>query len=162
MQCLTCVVFINLAHYYGRDCASHARGQLTISLVHIVSFPDQCLWHLTWERDYMWHAYKFRKWHPSQRTATTECCKWLLLTRVNLKQWRRWMVRKLRAVMSISFMLKSRQVLELFSSYRCLASGPRRKMALLLPHTFPFSYLPHGFWPLIWVSLITKALKENA
>ena len=31
------------------------------------------------------HAYKIRKWRPSQQTATTECCEWLLLTRVNLK-----------------------------------------------------------------------------
>ena len=30
------------------------------------------------------HVYKIRKWRPSQRTATTECCEWLLLTRVNL------------------------------------------------------------------------------
>ena len=26
------------------------------------------------------HAYKIRKWRPSQRTADTECCEWLLLT----------------------------------------------------------------------------------
>ena len=31
------------------------------------------------------HAYKVRKWRPSQRTATIECCEWLLLTRVNLR-----------------------------------------------------------------------------
>ena len=31
------------------------------------------------------HVYKIRKWRPSQRTATTERCKWLLLARVNLK-----------------------------------------------------------------------------
>ena len=31
------------------------------------------------------HAYKIRKWRPSQRTATTECCERLLLTRVNLR-----------------------------------------------------------------------------
>ena len=31
------------------------------------------------------HAYKIRKWRPSQRTATTECCEWLLLTRVNFE-----------------------------------------------------------------------------
>ena len=35
-------------------------------------------------------------------------------------------------------------------------------MALLLPHTFAFSYLPRGFWPLIRVLLITKPLKEEA
>ena len=38
-------------------------------------------------------------------------------------------------------------------SYRCLTSGlnkeRRQKMALLLPHTFAFSCLPCGFWPLI-------------
>ena len=32
------------------------------------------------------HVYKIRKWGPKQRTAASECCKKLLLTRVNLKQ----------------------------------------------------------------------------
>ena len=63
------------------------------------------------------HAYKISKWRPKQRTAATECCEWLLLTRVNLKLWRRWVVGKLHAMMSISFMLKSRWVLEPFSSH---------------------------------------------
>ena len=36
------------------------------------------------------HAYKIRKWQPSQRTVTTECCEWLLLTRVNLKTLSGW------------------------------------------------------------------------
>ena len=31
------------------------------------------------------HAYKIRKWRPSQRTAASECCEWLLLTRVNFE-----------------------------------------------------------------------------
>ena len=31
------------------------------------------------------HAYKIRKWRPKQRTAVSECCEWILLTRVNLK-----------------------------------------------------------------------------
>ena len=35
-------------------------------------------------------------------------------------------------------------------------------MALLLSHTFAFSCLPRGLWPLIRVLLITKALKEDA
>ena len=35
-------------------------------------------------------------------------------------------------------------------------------MALLLSHTFAFSYLLRGFWPLIGVLLITKALTEEA
>ena len=69
------------------------------------------------------HAYKIRKWRPSQRTAASECCEWLLLTRVNLKLWRRWVVGKLSAVMSIRFVLKSRWVLKLFLSYRRLTSG---------------------------------------
>ena len=40
--------------------------------------------------------------------------------------------------------------------YRCLTSGLNKerirkntKMALLLSHTFVFSCLPRGFWPLI-------------
>ena len=35
-------------------------------------------------------------------------------------------------------------------------------MALSLPHTFAFNCLPRGFWPLVRVLLITKALKEEA
>ena len=58
-------------------------------------------------------------------------------------------------------------MLEPFLSYRCLNKSRNkkeriRKMALLLPHTFVFSCLPRGFWPLIRVLLITKALKEVA
>ena len=111
------------------------------------------------------HAYKIRKWCPKQRTAATECCEWLSSTRVNLNLWRRWVVGKLHAMMSISFVLKSRWVLEPFLSYRCINKSRNeeriRKMALLLSHTFAFSCLPHGFWTLIWVLLITKALKED-
>ena len=33
MQRLTCVVFINLVHYYGKRPCSRARGHLAISLV---------------------------------------------------------------------------------------------------------------------------------
>ena len=108
------------------------------------------------------HVYKIRKWHLKQRTAAVECCEWLLSTRVNLKLWRRWVVGKLLAMMSISFVLQSRWVLEPFFSYRCLNKSRNeekiRKMALLLSHTFAFSCLPNGFWTLIWVLLITKRM----
>ena len=40
-----------------------------------------------------------------------------------------------------------------------LLCSEKRKVALSLPRTFVFSCLPCGFWPLIWVYLITKALK---
>ena len=110
------------------------------------------------------HAYKIRKWRPKQRTAATECCEWLLSTRVNLKLWRRWVVGKLLAMMSISFVLKSRWVLESFLSYCCLNKSRNEermcKMALLLSHTFAFSCLPCDFWTLIWVLLITKRLNK--
>jgi len=36
-----------------------------------------------------------------------------------------------------------------------------RKMAVLLPHTFAFSCLPRGFWALVWVLLIIKALNDE-
>ena len=36
------------------------------------------------------------------------------------------------------------------------------KNGTLVPHTFLFNCLPRGFWPLIWVLLIPKALKEEA
>ena len=45
------------------------------------------------------------------------------------------------------------KILELFLCYHCLTSGlnkeRRRKMALLLPHTFALTCLQRGFWPLI-------------
>ena len=69
--------------------------------------------------------------------------------------------------MRINFVLKSRCVLEPFSSYRCLKSGPSkerlRKMALSLPQTFAFSCLPRSFWALIIMSLADhiKALKDE-
>ena len=31
------------------------------------------------------HVYKITKWRPLQRTAATESCEWLLLTKVKLK-----------------------------------------------------------------------------
>ena len=69
----------------GRDRASRARGQLAISLVHSSrSQANDCgIW--SGNETTCAHAYKIRKWRPSQRTATTECCESLLLTRVNLK-----------------------------------------------------------------------------
>ena len=83
MQGLTCVV-LNLAHYYGRDRANCARGQLAISLVHEPRSQanDSGLW--SGNETSCAHVYKIRKWHASQWTAITECCEWLL-TRVKLK-----------------------------------------------------------------------------
>ena len=115
------------------------------------------------------HAYNIRKWRPLQWTAATECCEWLLLTGVNLKLWRRRLVAELRVVIRISFVLKWRWILKSFSRYHCwniegwMKKKERRirKMALSLLHILAFSCLPHGFWPLIWVLLITKALKEE-
>ena len=86
------------------------------------------------------------------------------LTTVNLKLWSCWVVGKLRALTRIKFVLKWRWVLEPFSSYRRLTSGLNKeertwKMALLLLHTFAFSYLPRGFWATISVLLLTNPLK---
>ena len=167
MQRLTYVVFISLAQCRGgKDRTSHHARSLVYSRFQT---NDRDLW--SGNETLCAHAYKIRKWRPKQRTAASECCEWLLLTRVNLKLWRRWVVGKLSAVMSIRFVLKSKWILEPFSSYHNLQSGRNkerkkerriRKMALLLSHTFEFSCLPHGFWPLTWVLLITKALKEEA
>ena len=77
---------------------------------------------------------------------------------------KRWVVVKLRAVINISFVIKWRWELEPFSRYRCLtkwSEQERRKMALSVPHTFAFSCLSRGFWALIWVLLISKALVKT-
>ena len=110
------------------------------------------------------HAYKIR----TQRTATTECCEWLLLTRVNLRLWRLlsgWEAaccdeHPFRAKIKVSAWTVFE--LSLFDKVVWTKKERITKMALLLPHTFLFNCLSRGFWPLIWVLLITKALKEEA
>ena len=85
MQRLICVVFINLVHYYGkRLCQCSASGQLTISLETslVPKTNDRNIW--SGNETTCAHAHKITKWRPSQRTAATECCEWLLLTRVKL------------------------------------------------------------------------------
>ena len=89
----------------------------------LVSFPEQWPWFSVWELDCMCACVQDYKM-ASYATDSSRAVLWTaILTRVNLKLWRRWVVGKLRAVMSISFVLKSRWVLEPFSSYRCLTSG---------------------------------------
>ena len=83
MQRLTCVAFVNLAHYGKRPAVRvvHSRFRSCTSLV-----PKQCdrgIW--PGNETTCAHAYNIRKWRPAQRTATTECCEWLLSTRVNLR-----------------------------------------------------------------------------
>ena len=68
MQCLICVVLINLAHYYGKP-----RSKTN----------DRGIW--PGNETTCAHVYNIREWRPSQQTAATECCEWLLLARVNLK-----------------------------------------------------------------------------
>ena len=168
MQRLTYVVFINLAHYYWKRLCQPCAWSTHDFACALFSFPDQQAWYLDWERDYMCACVQIIKWHPSQRTATTKCCEWLLLTRLNLKLWRRRVVVELRTVIRISFVLKWWWALKPFLRYRCwniegwTKKERTRKMALSWPHTFAFRCLPHGFWPLIWDLLITKALKEEA
>ena len=50
-----------------------------------------------------------------------QCCKWLLLSRVKLKLWRRWLVVEFHVVTRISFVLKWR-VLKPFARHRCWTS----------------------------------------
>ena len=82
MQRLTYVVFISLAQCRG--------GKKTVPTMPARSLV--CSRFQTNDRGLRSgnetscaHAYKIRKWRPSQRTAASECCEWLLLTRVNLK-----------------------------------------------------------------------------
>ena len=108
------------------------------------------------------------------------------LTTVNLKLWRLfistvttinvyWLItftphpkmysaRAFTTNWAFTNMLKSRWVPEPFWSYHRLTSSLNKKertwkMALLLLHTFAFSYLPRGFWATISVLLLTKPLK---
>ena len=123
----------------GRDRASRACGSFPLCTKCCSQTNEPGIW--PGNETSCAHANKIRKWRPSQQTATTECCEWLVLTKVNLRLWTRWVVGKLRAVMTIRFVLKSRLVLEPFSSYLCLTKWSEQritKMALLLPHTTHF------------------------
>ena len=114
-------LFINLAHYYHGKRPYQLRAWSTSDFAcALASFPDNDHGNWPGNETTCVHAYNIRKWRPSQWTAATECCEWLLLTRVNLRLGRCWVVGKLHAVMSIRFVLKSRWVLEPFLSYRCL------------------------------------------
>ena len=142
---------------------------LAISLVYSSRFQTNDLGLWSGNETSCVHVYKIRKWHPKQRTAASECCEWLL-TKVNLKLWRRRVVVELRAEISISFVQKWRWALKPFLRYHCWTSWSwqerkkERKKEYEKWHVyiFVFSCLLRGFWPLIWVLLITKALKEEA
>ena len=67
----------------GRDRASRARGSFPLFAKCRSQTNERGIWPGN-ETSYA-HAYKIRKWRPSQRTATTECCEWPLLIRVNLR-----------------------------------------------------------------------------
>ena len=94
-------------------------GQLTILLVHwsCSQTKDSGIW--LGNETTRTHAYNIWKWRPSQWTAATECCEWLLLTTVNLKLWIRRLVVELRVMTRISFTLKWRWVFKLFARYHC-------------------------------------------
>ena len=65
----------------GRDRASCARGSFPLCAKCRSQTNERGIW--PGNETSCAHVYKIRKWRPSQRTATTECCKWFLLTRVN-------------------------------------------------------------------------------
>ena len=69
---------------------------------------------------------------------------------------------QLRAKMTVSTQNFLRDIVVEHNGLNNKKDRRMRKMALWLPHTFAFSCLPRSFWPLIWVLLITKALKEEA
>ena len=105
MQRLTYVVFISFAHYYGsspyQPCVMPA-GQLAISLMHLSSSQnnDRGLWY--GNKTTCAHAYKIRKWHPSQRTTAGQCCEQLY----RLEAIKPLSGRRACTVISISFVLK--------------------------------------------------------
>ena len=72
MQRFTCMVFINFAHCYGKRPCQRARSQLAIFAYECRSqASERGIW--PGNKTSCAHAYKIRKWRPSQRTATTEC-----------------------------------------------------------------------------------------
>ena len=72
----------------GRDHASRARGSFPLCTKCRSQTNERGIW--PGNETLCAHAYKIRKWRPSQQTATTECCEWLLLTRVNSKTLSGW------------------------------------------------------------------------
>ena len=63
----------------GRDRASRARGSFPLCTKCRSQTNERGIW--PGNKTLYAHAYKIRKWRPSQRAATTKCCEWLLLTR---------------------------------------------------------------------------------
>ena len=96
-----------------------------------------------------------RKWclTATQGTAARQSGEQLLLTRVNLQLWSHWVVAKLRTVINISFVIKWGGVLD--KLVRTKKNGTF--------NTTHFCVQLSSAWllGLIWVSLITKALKEE-
>ena len=113
MQHLTYVVFINLAHYYGKKrCKPSAWS--TCALV-LFQTNGRGIW--PGNDNACAHAYKIRKWRPSQRAAAAVCWKSLVL--VQSKLWRRWVFMHLPAEIRDSFVLKLRWALQPILSYCC-------------------------------------------
>ena len=72
----------------GRNRASHVRDSFSLCIKCRSEINERGIW--PGNETLCVHAYKIRKWCPSQRTATSECCEWLLLTRVNLRLLSGW------------------------------------------------------------------------
>ena len=132
----------------GRDRARRAR------VVHfpcaLVSFPDQWEWYLAWERDFVCAFVQNLKM-ASFTTNSYHRVLWMALSaRVNLRLWIRWVVEKLHAVMSIRLVLKSRWVLEQFSSYLCLTKWSEQRKNRAVALTSCNNAPPTSVWQKEW------------
>ena len=126
MQHLTYVVFINLAHYYGkRPCQPCVLpvGQLAVLLVASLILRPMIRMHM----------YKIRNWHLMQWSAATECCECFY--------WPGWIwsmkilsCRAPRCINKYQFHAK----MTMFSSFDN-AVEHTTKRALVLPNNFVFS-----------------------
>ena len=150
MQHLTYVVFINLAHYYGKRPWQLCVWSTSDFACAVVSFPDQWLWYLVWERDYMCACIQNYKM-ASFATDSNYRVLWMaFVDQGEFEAMKNWVVVELHAVISISFVLKWRWVLKSLPDIIVEPNGLNkkeriRKMALLLPHTLRLAVVRVAF-----------------
>ena len=132
----------------------------------LVSFPDQWVWYFTWDWDFVCACVQIWKWHPSQRTTTTECCEWFFIDQGEfeaMKTLSGWKVahcdeHPFRAKIKVS----AWTIFELSLFDKVVWTKKYIQKWHFHYHTLFCLTLLHGFWPLISVLVITNALKEEA
>ena len=135
----------SLGNYYvyeKRPCQPYSTRNFTCALV---TLPDQWLWSLVWERDYVCACIQHLKMASYAMDSNWAELRTALSIRV-----------KLRVVMALS----TWTVFEI-SMLNFVVLTRRRKMTLVQPHTFAFNCLPCGFWALVSLADHKETQRKN-